>query len=309
MILRVLAFLGFALLASMPTHAAMAQGCGENNPNCIVPTRPAGDNTNAAASTKFVQTTTGQILTNPTLVGDDITVNPASRQQGTYIEFYSPYFAGITGSNPSGSFGVQFLEYGKVNGTGAQTLVANINPGASICTTTSNCSGDIDLDVWDGFDQVLEVYSIYATASGNPGGIQPGAPNRNVLGSANYTWKWVFADTYYVQDATLALIQLNSTTANQTQEILFKNATNNTFAIIAAYSGGNYFSVYDNAKGGNIIFAAANGGMSISPGGALTLAPASGGLIYNAPTGTPTASLCLDAGGNIIKKTTAGSCI
>ena len=54
MILRVLAFLGFALLASMPTHAAMAQGCGTNNPNCIVPTRPVGDNTNAAASTAFV---------------------------------------------------------------------------------------------------------------------------------------------------------------------------------------------------------------------------------------------------------------
>lgn len=34
-----------------------------------------------------------------------------------------------------------------------------------------------------------------------------------------------------------------------------------------------------------------------------------GNLVYAAPTGTPAASLCLDAGNHIIKKTTAGSCI
>lgn len=33
---------------------AMAQGCGDSNPNCIVPNRPAGDSTNAAANTRFV---------------------------------------------------------------------------------------------------------------------------------------------------------------------------------------------------------------------------------------------------------------
>ena len=34
--------------------AAWAQGCGSTNPNCIVPTRPAGDSTNAAANTAWV---------------------------------------------------------------------------------------------------------------------------------------------------------------------------------------------------------------------------------------------------------------
>lgn len=38
---------------------ALAQGCGPTNPNCIVPTRPMGDSTNAAASTAFVQASVG----------------------------------------------------------------------------------------------------------------------------------------------------------------------------------------------------------------------------------------------------------
>lgn len=35
--------------------AALAQGCGSQNPNCIVPTAPNGTSTNQAASTAFVQ--------------------------------------------------------------------------------------------------------------------------------------------------------------------------------------------------------------------------------------------------------------
>lgn len=48
--------LALALLLSSP---ALAQGCGPTNPNCIVPTRPLGDSTNAAASTAFVQSAIG----------------------------------------------------------------------------------------------------------------------------------------------------------------------------------------------------------------------------------------------------------
>lgn len=47
-----LAILFFALSVS----AAAAQGCGTNNPNCIVPTAPAGTSDNRAASTAFVTT-------------------------------------------------------------------------------------------------------------------------------------------------------------------------------------------------------------------------------------------------------------
>lgn len=44
-----------ALLAStFLSRAAFAQGCGQQNPNCIVPTAPLGTNNNQAASTAFV---------------------------------------------------------------------------------------------------------------------------------------------------------------------------------------------------------------------------------------------------------------
>lgn len=41
------------------TAGACAQGCGPNNPNCIVPTAPPGTNDNRAASTAFVQAAIG----------------------------------------------------------------------------------------------------------------------------------------------------------------------------------------------------------------------------------------------------------
>jgi hypothetical protein len=47
------AFAAGALSLGLDDQAA-AQGCGPSNPNCIVPTRPVGDSTNAAASTAFV---------------------------------------------------------------------------------------------------------------------------------------------------------------------------------------------------------------------------------------------------------------
>lgn len=52
--------------------AAFAQGCGSQNPNCVVPDRPNGDSTNAAANTRFVQNARGTpILTyGSTFVGN-----------------------------------------------------------------------------------------------------------------------------------------------------------------------------------------------------------------------------------------------
>ena len=43
-----------ALFLVCASASAWAQGCGSNNPNCIVPTRPVGDSTNAAANTAWV---------------------------------------------------------------------------------------------------------------------------------------------------------------------------------------------------------------------------------------------------------------
>jgi hypothetical protein len=47
-------FVALVGFASAPS-AATAGGCGNQNPNCIVPTAPAGTNNNQAASTAFVQ--------------------------------------------------------------------------------------------------------------------------------------------------------------------------------------------------------------------------------------------------------------
>jgi|SRR5882672_10972623 len=51
----------FLLLIGLASPA-YAQGCGDQNPNCIVPTRSSGDSSNAAASTTFVGTAIGQAV-------------------------------------------------------------------------------------------------------------------------------------------------------------------------------------------------------------------------------------------------------
>src|SRR5215813_10193127 len=43
-----------ALALCLASSLALAQGCGPTNPNCIVPDRPLGDISNAAANTRFV---------------------------------------------------------------------------------------------------------------------------------------------------------------------------------------------------------------------------------------------------------------
>lgn len=66
------------LLAASP---AAAQGCGNSNPNCIVPTQPPGTSNNTAASTGFV----GQGIQTQ---GVNITVNPFTPPTG----FPTPQF-------------------------------------------------------------------------------------------------------------------------------------------------------------------------------------------------------------------------
>lgn len=62
----------FLLLASVAPAAAA--GCGTENPNCIVPNRPVGDSTNAAANTRFV---TGAVA------GSGLTVGSSGISGGT----------------------------------------------------------------------------------------------------------------------------------------------------------------------------------------------------------------------------------
>lgn len=55
MLKALLALLVAAAAIALPQDSARAQGCGPQNPNCIVPTAPPGTSTNQAASTAFVQ--------------------------------------------------------------------------------------------------------------------------------------------------------------------------------------------------------------------------------------------------------------
>ena len=66
-------FLLAALLLVASCVTAAAQGCGSTNPNCIVPTAPAGTSDNRAASTAFVQSSaSGSAVKGPasSVVGD-----------------------------------------------------------------------------------------------------------------------------------------------------------------------------------------------------------------------------------------------
>jgi Pectate lyase superfamily protein len=60
------------------SNSSRAQGCGQQNPNCIVPTAPAGTNNNQAASTAFVQKAVGGGSTLPVSKGGtgDTTFTP-----------------------------------------------------------------------------------------------------------------------------------------------------------------------------------------------------------------------------------------
>lgn len=61
-----------ALLLYLVAAPAHAQGCGPQNPNCIVPLRPPTDNSNAAASTAWVRANGGG---SPGGVAGDVQVN------------------------------------------------------------------------------------------------------------------------------------------------------------------------------------------------------------------------------------------
>lgn len=67
-------FLGLIFTTSFAFGVA-AQGCGQQNPNCIVPTAPPGTSNNQAASTAFVQNIVGEstiILPSPSLLASAI---------------------------------------------------------------------------------------------------------------------------------------------------------------------------------------------------------------------------------------------
>src|SRR5215467_8753849 len=112
--------LALALLATVAyfapvTPAAHAQGCEPSNPNCIVPMRPANDNTNAAASTAWVRANGGGGGT-PGGVSGDIQFNNASA------------FGGIT--------------------LGANTALGALVASTPVALALPSCSGASNALIW-----------------------------------------------------------------------------------------------------------------------------------------------------------------
>lgn len=90
----------YLLFLALAATQVLAQGCGPQNPNCIVPTRPPGDSTNAAASTAFVTnaTSNGQVsilTSNNTWTGTNTFTNTTS-MTGTLSVSGLAYFTNTT---------------------------------------------------------------------------------------------------------------------------------------------------------------------------------------------------------------------
>jgi hypothetical protein len=78
------------LLFALWSSIALAQGCGPQNPNCIVPTAPPGTSNNQAASTAFVN-------------GGGIAANVTTPPAATFtITPSSPFAASVLGYTPLG---------------------------------------------------------------------------------------------------------------------------------------------------------------------------------------------------------------
>lgn len=94
-----------ALALSIIATVAVAD-CGPTNPNCIVPTRPPGDSTNAAASTAFVQNAVGGIgAGGGTSMADDTAFTQGPTSGTSFTPFGGIYSTSIQ-NLASGSAGV-----------------------------------------------------------------------------------------------------------------------------------------------------------------------------------------------------------
>lgn len=162
------ATLAAGLLWAQPAHA---QGCGPQNPNCIVPTAPAGTSTNQAASTKFVQNALTTALPLPSgdiFIGSVGNVATAQAPSGDLSLSLAGAFTLKTVNSNVGSFGsatqcVAITTNGKglitaasavtctpaiasITGLGtgiAAALAVNANASGGICVLNPTRAGDI----------------------------------------------------------------------------------------------------------------------------------------------------------------------
>jgi hypothetical protein len=187
--------LAIALLAAvaylaLATPAAQAQGCGPQNPNCIVPFRPAGDNTNAAASTAWVQANVG--------AGS---VTSVFTRTGAVVAVSGDYsFALISGS----------LAFGQMPSISANSVYGNIGGGATGLGVPS-CSGGTNALIWtSGTGFGCNTIS----GSGSPGG-SSGQVQWNSAGSfAGFTMSGDC--TLVTSTGVITCTKVNGVTATQT---------------------------------------------------------------------------------------------
>ena len=129
--MRVIAAIFVTILSA---SGAAAQGCGPTNPNCIVPNRPAGDSTDAAANTAFVTsaiaTAASQTYANGYTTSGSTTLGPT--QSGKVIGNTAP---AQTFTLPAPTSGLVFIPINTQSGTltvtaGSGNIIGPTAPGA-----------------------------------------------------------------------------------------------------------------------------------------------------------------------------------
>lgn len=167
------------LILCLFSSAALAQGCGATNPNCIVPTAPFGTNNNQAASTAFVQGavgsggaglvigtspisggTPGNILyNNGGVLGNTATTGSGNIVLGTSPTISGPSLTGVPttptaapGTNTTQVASTAFVEAAVVAGGGISS-VSNSDGTLSILTTSGMVTASLNLshpNIWTG---------------------------------------------------------------------------------------------------------------------------------------------------------------
>jgi hypothetical protein len=137
-----------------------------------------------------------------------------------------------------------------------------------------------------------EAWRIYSTATAHMGDIK--------LADAGTI-------TFAAATTTDMLIQLNPASTGQNAYFQFLSA--NVGKFILGKDAADKFFINDLANGNVSAFAVTSAGNTTVGESSKTLTIPSTPILTGVATGTPVASLCLDATNNVVKKTTTGACI
>lgn len=135
-------------------NLARAQGCGPQNPNCLVPTAPPGTSNNQAASTAFVQGAIGAIpytsitgLPAMSILGSIAGGNAAALNATQVTTFCNVFATSLKGCVPApGSVTGRYLgddaAWHALPGAATQTIVAGtgVSLGGTCSGTALNCT-------------------------------------------------------------------------------------------------------------------------------------------------------------------------